>query len=119
VAMTAALTVSPNGAQDLPTVSFGTTTPVNITGTSAGTATLTITTTAPTSSTLVYPVAPVFFDTLSEVRHWLASCSFAYLRDVEAGDGCWECWYCWQRLPTASSHAVVEEAAVVEAGVVV
>jgi len=60
VAMTAALTVSPNGAQDLPTVSFGTTTPVNITGTSAGTATLTITTTAPTSSTLVYPSRPGF-----------------------------------------------------------
>jgi hypothetical protein len=39
-------------------LSFGTTTPVSITGVSAGTATLTITTTAATSSALGYPKQP-------------------------------------------------------------
>jgi len=58
VALTAALTASPSGASDLPTFSFGTTTPVSITGVSAGTATLTITTTAATSSALSYPKRP-------------------------------------------------------------
>jgi Bacterial Ig-like domain (group 3)/Beta-propeller repeat len=47
VALTAAVTSSPNGAQSPPTLSFGSTTPVTITGTAPGTATLTITTTAP------------------------------------------------------------------------
>jgi hypothetical protein len=46
VALTAALTSTPTGAQDLPTLSFGSTTPVNIAGASAGTATLTISSTA-------------------------------------------------------------------------
>ena len=46
VGLTAALTSSPNGAQDSPTFSFGSTSPVDITGSTAGTATLTITTTA-------------------------------------------------------------------------
>jgi Predicted protease len=46
VSLTAALTSSPTGAANLPTMSFGATTPVNITGANAGTATLTITTTA-------------------------------------------------------------------------
>jgi hypothetical protein len=60
VALTASLTASPSGAQDLPTFSFGSTTPVSITGTAAGTATLTITTTAATSGALVYPPGPGF-----------------------------------------------------------
>jgi hypothetical protein len=47
VALTAAVTSSPSGAVDPPTLSFGSTSPVNITGTAAGTATLTIATTAP------------------------------------------------------------------------
>lgn len=47
VALTAAVTSSPSGAQDLPTLSFGSTSPVTITGTAAGTATLTVGTTAP------------------------------------------------------------------------
>jgi hypothetical protein len=47
VAMTAAITTSPAGATAPPALSFGTTTPVVISGTSAGTATLTVTTTAP------------------------------------------------------------------------
>ena len=46
VALTAAVTSSPAGAQDSPTFSFDSTSPVDITGSSAGTATLTITTTA-------------------------------------------------------------------------
>jgi hypothetical protein len=39
-------------------LSFGSTSPVSITGTSAGTATLTITTTAATSAALVHPKRP-------------------------------------------------------------
>lgn len=58
VALTAAVTTSPGGTQDPPTLSFGSTTPVNVTGASAGTATLTITTTAPTSGGLAYPALP-------------------------------------------------------------
>jgi hypothetical protein len=58
VALTAALASSPAGAQYPPTLSFGSTTPVSITGTTAGTATLTVSTTAPTSAALVYPKRP-------------------------------------------------------------
>jgi hypothetical protein len=47
VALTAAVTSSPSGAVDPPTLSFGSTSPVNISGTAAGTATLTMATTAP------------------------------------------------------------------------
>ena len=46
VALTATVTSGPSGAQDPPTLSFGSTSPVDITGTSPGTATLTITTAA-------------------------------------------------------------------------
>lgn len=46
VALTAAVTTSPTGAVNLPTFSFGSTTPVSLTTTSAQTATLTISTTA-------------------------------------------------------------------------
>jgi subtilase family serine protease len=58
VTLTAAITSSPSGAQYLPTLSFGSTSPVSITSASAGTATLTISTTAPTSRALAYPVHP-------------------------------------------------------------
>jgi hypothetical protein len=58
VALTAAITSSPTGAQYLPTLSFGSTTPVSITSASAGTATLTVYTTAATSAALVYPKLP-------------------------------------------------------------
>jgi hypothetical protein len=58
VALTAAITSSPSGAQYLPTLSFGTTSAVSITGSTAQTATLTISTTAATSGALVYPVRP-------------------------------------------------------------
>jgi hypothetical protein len=46
VMLTAAVTSSPSGALDPPTLSFGSTSPVSITSAAAGTATLTISTTA-------------------------------------------------------------------------
>jgi hypothetical protein len=56
VTLTPAITSSPSGAANPPTLSFGTTTPVSITGASAGTATLTISTTAATTAAaLSYP----------------------------------------------------------------
>jgi len=58
VALTAALTSSPTGAQYPPTMSFGSTSPVSIIGTTAGMATLTINTTAATSAAVVYPKRP-------------------------------------------------------------
>jgi hypothetical protein len=58
VTLTATITSSPTGAQDTPTLSFGSTSPVDITGASAGTATLTISTTAATSGALANPVPP-------------------------------------------------------------
>jgi len=58
IALTAAITSSPAGGQYPPTVSFGSTTPVNLTGTAAGTATLTISTTVATSSAAVLPKRP-------------------------------------------------------------
>ena len=58
VTLTAAITSNPPDAQDLPTLNFGSTSPVNITGSAAGTATLTISTTAATSGALVYPARP-------------------------------------------------------------
>jgi len=57
VALTAAITSMPTGAKDLPMLSFGSTSPVSINGT-AGTATLTISTTAATSGALRYPARP-------------------------------------------------------------
>ena len=56
VALTAAITSSPTGAEYLPTFSFGSTTPVSITGATAGTATLTVSTTPATSASLVKPM---------------------------------------------------------------
>ncbi|KAA6455693.1 hypothetical protein DYQ86_27125 [Acidobacteria bacterium AB60] len=57
VSLTATLTSQPVGAMYIPDLSFGTTSPVNITGTAAGTATLTITTTAPSAATRMAPHA--------------------------------------------------------------
>jgi subtilase family serine protease len=54
VTLTAAITSSPSGAEYLPTLSFGSSSPVSITGTAAETATLTITTTEATRSTLTH-----------------------------------------------------------------
>ncbi len=47
VTLTAAITSSPNGAQDLPTLSFGASNTFNLTGSSPETATLIVSTTAP------------------------------------------------------------------------
>lgn len=58
VALTAAITSSPTGAAYPPTLSFGSTSPVSITGSNAGTATLTISTTAATTAALVHPKHP-------------------------------------------------------------
>lgn len=55
VTLTAAITSSPANATNTPTLSFGSTSPVNITGSSAATATLTITTTSSTISALRPP----------------------------------------------------------------
>ena len=55
VVLTAAITSSPAGAVDPPTLSFAASSPVNITGPGGGTDTLTISTTAATSSALAYP----------------------------------------------------------------
>ncbi len=58
VVLTASLASSPAGAQNLPILSFGSTSPVSITGTAAGTATLTITTTAAASAAQAIPGPP-------------------------------------------------------------
>jgi hypothetical protein len=50
VALTAAITSSPAGSVNAPTLSFGATTPVSISTTTAGTATLTVTTKATTTA---------------------------------------------------------------------
>jgi hypothetical protein len=55
IALTASVTSSPAGSQDQPTLSFGSTNLVAITGASAGTATLTISTTAATNAKLRHP----------------------------------------------------------------
>ncbi len=55
VALSAAITSSPTGAQDIPTLSFGSASPVNITSASSGTAMLTVSTTASTLASLRYP----------------------------------------------------------------
>ena len=55
VLLTAAITGSPSGSQYPPALSFGTTSPVSITGSNSGTATLTISTTAATRNALMDP----------------------------------------------------------------
>lgn len=58
VTLSAALTSSPAGAVDPPTLSFGTTSPVTISGTGSQIATLTINTTAPSSAFVAPQVRP-------------------------------------------------------------
>ena len=58
VALSAAITSSPAGAVHPPTLSFGSTSPVTISGTSAATATMTVTTTAATTGALHEPGRP-------------------------------------------------------------
>ncbi|MGB6482580.1 MAG: VCBS repeat-containing protein [Candidatus Acidiferrales bacterium] len=59
VALTAAITSSPSGAQDLPTLTFGSTGSVTVTSTASATATLTISTTPATSTTVTYRTSPI------------------------------------------------------------
>ena len=58
VTLTAVVTSGPSGPVDPPSMGFGTTTPVDITGTKSGTATLTIVTTAATSADLIRAKRP-------------------------------------------------------------
>jgi hypothetical protein len=58
VTLTAAITSSPAGAQNLPSLSFGTTSPVSLQGPSSATALLTVSTTSATSAALRYPARP-------------------------------------------------------------
>lgn len=58
VTMTASITTSPAGAQNLPTLSFGTTSPVNVSDATGGTATLTVSTKAATTAMMHYPQPP-------------------------------------------------------------
>jgi hypothetical protein len=58
VALSAAITSGPAGAQDTPTVTFNAANALNLTGPNAALATLTVNTTAPPSGTLVYPKRP-------------------------------------------------------------
>ena len=55
VALTATITSSPSGAQNPPTVSFGSSSPLSVTTNGAATATLTITTTPATTSAMAHP----------------------------------------------------------------
>jgi len=58
VALTASISSGPASAQNPPTLSFGSTSPIGITDTAAKTATLTIITTAATTAALVHPAPP-------------------------------------------------------------
>lgn len=58
VALTAVIASGPAGAADRPTLSFGTTSPANITDSNPAVAILTVTTTAATSSALHRPAGP-------------------------------------------------------------
>jgi len=58
VSLTAVITSGPAGAQNLPSLSFGSTSPVNIIGFNPATATLSINTTRGSSGALTYPARP-------------------------------------------------------------
>jgi hypothetical protein len=55
VALTASITSSPSGASDLPALSFGSSSPVSLTGTNPGTATMIIATSSSTQGFVTYP----------------------------------------------------------------
>ena len=112
VSLTAAITSSPTGAQYPPTLSFGSTTPVSITGVATGMATLTINTTLITSSALVNPKRPGLPGIRPVPRLWPVSCS-SVSQDGVAGGLCSEWSHCSLPSPAVSSH--VEAAAVVVA----
>lgn len=58
VSLTATITSQPQGAQYLPTLSFGSTSPVNVIGLNPATAMLSITTTAASTGALTHPSLP-------------------------------------------------------------
>ena len=94
VALTAAVTSGPANAQYPPTLSFGSTSPVSITGTAAGTATLTISTTASstpscTADNHLQRGVPWY---ATGAQRWHASCSLASRTGVVDGGICSECW---------------------------
>lgn len=55
VALTASITSSPSGASDPPTLSFGSSSPVSLTGTKSGIATMTIVSSPSTRASVTYP----------------------------------------------------------------
>jgi N-acetylneuraminic acid mutarotase len=58
IGLSGAVTATPAGAQEVPTLSFGSTSPVQITGSGAATASLTVTTIAANSAMLAHPELP-------------------------------------------------------------
>src|SRR5208283_2320205 len=58
VSLRAVISSSPAGAVDLPSLSFGTTNPVTLSGADSSLATLTVLTTAPKTAVLVCPALP-------------------------------------------------------------
>lgn len=94
VTLTASITAGPAAAHDPPALSFGTTSPVNISGTTAGTATMTVSTTASTSSCTARvesgPRAPWF-------AGGSAALAFVLLFGIPgSGAGGGECWVRWR-----------------------
>jgi hypothetical protein len=73
VALTVAITSSPSGALDTPTLSFGSTSPAQITGVSAATAALTVFSTAAGSAAVAFPARP------AGRRHFLGGTALACL----------------------------------------
>ena len=108
VTLTAAVT-SPTGAQDSPTVSFDSTGTVDITSTSAGTATLTISSTGATSSGSTTGKTP---DSLVQ-RCW---CKFGLPASLgmpvrrRGRERCSACLHCSRFLPAVSSRATAAAA---------
>ena len=109
VALTAVLATSPANAVSLPTFSFGSTTPVNITGTANGTATLTVTTTAASSGgcSAANQAAAGHRGRPLVARYWQACCSCSFQPDG-AGAPCSSCWRFSSLSPAACSPAAAE-----------
>lgn len=87
VILSAAITSSPAGAQNLPILTFGSTSPVSINGGAATTATLTISTTAATRASLVNPKAP---GSISWQAAGSAALAFVYFFGVPARRRRWQ-----------------------------
>jgi len=100
VTLTTSITSSPTGSQHPPTLSFGTTSPVSITNRATASATLTIITTASTSSAFAHPVGfrmpwyagggavlacMLFFGVPARSRRWQAMLGMLVLLAIAAG----------------------------------